>query len=74
MQKSEHGNISRLNMAIEEHCSFCLIFSRTIWENIDDDRYYFTKEELDEAEKKDEKLIGIRNNVRCYLPKIFDNE
>jgi hypothetical protein len=52
MQKSEHGNISRLNMAIEEHCSFCLIFSRTIWGNIDDDRYYFTKEELDEAEKK----------------------
>jgi hypothetical protein len=23
---------------------------------------------------KREKLIGIRNNVRCYLPKIFDNE
>ena len=61
-------------MAIEERCGFCLIFSRAIWENIKDNRYYFTKEELDEAEKKDEKLIGIRNNVHCYLPKIFDNE
>jgi hypothetical protein len=52
---------------------YYLIFSRKWWESemFRINGYHFNKEELDDAEKLDVKLIGIRNGVKCYLPNLF---
>lgn len=34
--------------------------------------FYFSDEELNTAEKHELGFIGIRNNVECYLTKVFN--
>lgn len=50
-----------------------LIFVRSCWESemFKHNGYSFTKEELDNAENLQVKLIGIKNGVKCYLPNQF---
>jgi len=44
-----------------------------MWERIgvSNPEYFFTKEELDNAEKLNDKLIGVRCGVECYLPSVI---
>lgn len=46
-----------------------LILTRKHWENnlFEENGFSFTKEELDNAEKSETKLIGFINNCACYL-------
>jgi predicted secreted protein len=55
---------------------YYLVFSRNCWESelFKINRYSFSKEELDAAEKLDFKLIGVKNGVKCYLPNTYTNK
>jgi len=52
-----------------------LIFSRKLWETkmLVRRGYSFSKEELDNAEESQTKLIGNRNGVDCYLLNLLNN-
>lgn len=50
-----------------------LIFCRAQWESerFKHNGFSFTKEELDNAENLDIKLIGVKNGIKCYLHNNF---